>query len=227
MSLILILVVSSVIGFFVSGRLKSRMNYYSQIPNESGLTGAEVARTMLEDYGISGIKIIQGKGALTDHYNPKTRIVALSPDVYHGRSIASTAVAAHESGHVIQHATAYNMLTLRSTLVPLVQFSARMQQFLFMAILLGIATGVMGKWVFWIITVTFGITLLFSLITLPVEFDASRRGLEWIEEKNMLAGQKLNAAKDALKWAAMTYVAKAATALVVFLYFLFSVTNRN
>jgi len=216
----------TLLGWVVSSRLKSKFKQYSKIPTSSGLSGYEVGMQMMKHYNITGVKIVEGRGSLTDHYNPTTKTVALSPEVYHGRSIASAAVAAHEVGHVVQHATAYNMLTMRSKLVPVVTISSRMQQYLFMAFLFGIASGVAGNWLLLILTVTFGVTALFSLITLPVEFDASKRALVWLDNSGITRGQEYDGAKDALWWAAMTYVASALSALVMFLYFLL-MTSRD
>lgn len=217
----------TLIGWLVSSRLKSKFNKYSRIPNSSGMSGYEVGMEMMRHYGITGVKIVQGRGSLTDHYNPRTKTVSLSPEVYNGRSIASAAVAAHEVGHVVQHATAYNMLTMRSALVPVVMFSSRMQQILFFAFILGISSGFGGGLIMMILAATFGITALFSLITLPVEFDASKRALVWLDNSGVTRGTEYDGAKDALWWAAMTYVAAALSALVMFLYFLLMAAGRD
>lgn len=209
----------SLVGMVVGGRLKSKFKKYSAIPTQSGLTGAEVAHEMLRHYNITNVKIVEGRGSLTDHYNPVTRTVSLSPAVYRGRTIASAAVAAHECGHVVQHATAYNMLSLRSKLVPAVQFSSNIQQFLFMGAMMGIGSGFMGNTLMMIIAITFGVTALFSLVTLPVEFDASRRALVWLDDTGITQGAEYVGAKDALWWAAMTYVVQALSAVVMFIYF--------
>ena len=217
----------TLIGWLVTSRLKSKFNKYSRIPNSSGMSGYEVGMEMMRHYGITGVKIVQGRGSLTDHYNPRTKTVSLSPEVYNGRSIASAAVAAHEVGHVVQHATAYNMLTMRSALVPVVMFSSRMQQILFFAFILGISSGFGGGLIMMILAATFGITALFSLITLPVEFDASKRALVWLDNSGVTRGTEYDGAKDALWWAAMTYVAAALSALVMFLYFLLMAAGRD
>ena len=217
----------SLIGSLVSGRLKSKFRQYSQMPTAAGESGAEIARKMLDYWGVHDVKIVQGQGSLTDHYNPRTKTVALSPEVYQGRSIASAAVAAHEVGHVVQHATAYKFLAMRSNLVPVVQFSSKMQQFLFMGFMFGMVSGVGGSWLIMVLAATFGATALFSLITLPVEFDASKRALVWLDETGITRGQEYDGAKDALWWAAMTYVAQALSALVMFLYFLMMAVSRD
>lgn len=217
------------IGWLVGNRLKSKFNKYAQIPTSSGMSGAEVAQEMLSHYGVHGVKITQGQGTLTDHYNPKTKTVNLSPDVYAGRSISAAAVAAHEVGHAIQHDTAYSMLAMRSNIVPIVQFSSKMQSFLFMGFMFGSMLGpLFGNFMMIALTVCFGITALFSLITLPVEFDASRRALSWLDNSGVTHGAEYDGAKDALWWAAMTYVVAALSALTMFLYFFLQMMgNRN
>lgn len=221
-----ILGVFTVIGMLVSSRLKNKFAHYSQIPVRSGLSGKEMAEKMLSHYGVRDVQIVEGQGFLTDHYNPQTKTVSLSPDVYHGNTVAAAAVAAHECGHAVQHAQSYSMLMLRSRLVPVVQFSANIQQFLFMGALIGLGSGLGGTLMI-IMVATFGITALFSLVTLPVEFDASNRALAWLDNSGALPPQEHDGAKDALWWAAMTYVAQALGALVMFLYFLLSFLGRS
>ncbi len=217
MGLMLISIVFTVIGMFLSGTLKRKFARYSRMPISSGLSGAEVAAKMLQDNGITDVKITQGQGMLTDHYNPQTKTVTLSPEVYQGRHVAAAAVAAHECGHAVQHARAYSMLQLRSALVPVVSFSAKIQQYLFMLGL--VMMGTLGSKTFLLIAIaSFAVTTLFSLVTLPVEFDASRRALAWLNMSGMARGPEHDAAQDALKWAALTYVAAAAAALVQLLY---------
>ena len=218
----------SIIGWGISSRLKGKFEKYSKMGIRSGMSGAEVAHAMLRHYEITGVNIVEGKGYLSDHYNPRTKTVSLSPAVYRGRSIAAAAVAAHECGHVVQHATAYNMLTLRSSLVPVVQVSSRIQQFLFIGFILFMGSSMAGSnMLLMILTATFGVTALFSLITLPVEFDASRRALAWLDSSGVAVGQEYDGAKDALWWAAMTYVSQALASLVIFLYFLLSFMGRE
>lgn len=215
-----ILGVFTLIGFLVGNRLKSKFAQYSKVGIRSGLSGKEVAEKMLSFYGIRDVQVVMGQGFLSDHYNPTNKTIALSPEVYNGRSIASAAVSAHECGHAVQHAEAYSMLTMRSKLVPVVQLSANVQQFLFMGMMFGIGAGIGGNIFMIVLTVTFGMTALFSLVTLPVEFDASNRALAWLDDSGFMAGAEHDGAKDALWWAAMTYVAQALGALVMFLYFL-------
>lgn len=215
----------SMIGAFVSNRLKSKFQKYSQVPIRSGLSGKEVAEEMLRHYSIPDVKVVEGQGYLSDHYNPASKTISLSPAVYQGRSIAAAAVASHECGHAVQHDTSYSMLQLRSALVPVVKVAASAQQFLLMAALF-----LLGSFpqLLLLTIVAFAITTLFALITLPVEFDASRRALNWLEDTNVTQGNELNGAKDALKWAAMTYVAAALSALVMLLYLVFRyVGSRN
>lgn len=209
--------VFSVIGFIVSARLKSKFNHYSQIRIRSGLTGKEIAEAMLRHYGINDVQVIPTHGMLTDHYNPATKTVALSEAVYATNSIAAAAVAAHECGHAVQHATAYSMLQLRSRLVPIVNFSAMTQQWLLIGSFMLINT---VPQLLLITAIVFGVTALFSFITLPVEFDASRRALAWLGESGMARGEEYDGAKDALWWAAMTYVVAAISALVMVVYLL-------
>ncbi len=209
--------VFSVIGFIVSARLKSKFNHYSKIRIRSGLTGKEIAEAMLRHYGVNDVQVIPTHGMLTDHYNPATKTVALSEAVYASNSIAAAAVAAHECGHAVQHATAYSMLQLRSSLVPIVNFSANAQQWLLIGSFMLINT---MPQLLLITAIVFGVTALFSFITLPVEFDASRRALAWLNESGMARGEEYDGAKDALWWAAMTYVVAAISALVMVVYLL-------
>ena len=210
-------IVFTLIGSMLSGRLKNKFKEYSQVPVSSGLSGKEIAEKMLRDYGILDVQIVEGQGTLTDHYNPQTKTVSLSPEVFRGRSVAAAAVAAHECGHAVQHAEAYSMLQFRSAIVPIVQISAQIQQYIFM---LGfIVIGAIGSNIFLLIAIAaFAVTALFSVITLPVEFDASKRALAWLDSSNITRGREYDGAKDALWWAAMTYVAAALAAVVQLLY---------
>ena len=226
---LVIIGLSTLIGWGVSSRLKSKFRKYSGIAISSGRTGAEIAQDMLNHYGINDVKVVAGKGFLTDHYNPLTKTVSLSEPVFAGRSIAAAAVAAHECGHAVQHAEAYQMLKVRSALVPAVQASSRIQQLLFMGFILGIGvgSGMIGNMLLLALVATFGITALFSFITLPVEFDASRRALAWLDDTGSTVGAEYDGAKDALWWAAMTYVAGALSALMMFAYFLLMFLGRE
>ena len=224
--LILISIVFMVIGFILSNVLKSKFRKYSEVPLSNGMSGAEVAAAMLKYNQIYDVKIISVEGQLTDHYNPQDKTVNLSHDVFSGRSVAAAAVAAHECGHAVQHATSYSFLQMRSSMVPMVNIAANLQQYLFM---LGIAgMGMFNNKLMLIVALAvFGVTTLFSLITLPVEFDASRRALVWLDGSNFARGAEYDGAKDALTWAAMTYVSAALAALVQFLYLLWMLVGSR
>lgn len=211
--------IMSVIGMVVGQRLQSKMKKYSQIPIRSGRTGAQIAQTMLDYYGIGDVRIVQGQGFLTDHYNPMEKVIVLSPAIYQGYSIAAAAVAAHECGHAVQHAQAYPWLKMRSAIVPVVNFAAMAQQYLLM-FALGAYGMAQSGWLLNITIAAFAITAAFSLITLPVEFDASNRALAWLDQTGELSGQEHEGAKDGLWWAAMTYVVKALSSFVMVLYLL-------
>lgn len=217
MTYFIIIGVFALIGFYVQNKLKSRFKKYSQTPLMSGLSGKEVAQNMLNHYGIGGVQVREGQGFLTDHYNPANKTVTLSPEVYQGRNIAAAAVAAHECGHAVQHATAYSWLQMRSTLVPVVSFAARSQQWLLLLAIAGVGGGFQaGSSLLLITVIAFGLTTLFSFITLPVEFDASKRGLAWLTESGVAGHQgEYEGAKDALNWAAMTYVVGALSSLAM------------
>ena len=216
----------ALIGQLVSSRLKSKFRHYSKVPMTSNLSGAEIAQKMMADYGISDVRIVQGKGFLSDHYNPTTKTVSLSPEVYQGRNVAAAAVAAHECGHVVQHATAYAWLQFRSKMVPVVQLASRAQGFLLMLAFGSVAYGAGGGLLFQILIVSFAVTTAFALVTLPVEFDASKRALAWLNESGMARGEQQEGAKDALWWAAMTYVVSALSSLTVLVYLLLSSRRR-
>ncbi|MBK8443318.1 MAG: zinc metallopeptidase [Sphingobacteriales bacterium] len=214
----LIIGVSMAASAFVSYMLKKRFQEYSQMPLSSGMTGAEVAEKMLRDYGVNDVRVISVPGQLTDHYNPMDKTVNLSDWVYAQRTIAAAAVAAHECGHAVQHATAYSMLGLRSKIVPMVNVSSRLSQF---AIMAGIAlyAGAKIPWVLMLGVALFAVTTLFAFITLPVEFDASRRALVWIKSAGIADGEEQQQAFTALKWAASTYVVAALASLAQLLYY--------
>ena len=216
----------SMIGMLIGQRLQAKAKKYAAIPMKSGYTGAEIAKMMLKHYNVDGVNITQGKGFLTDHYNPRAKVVSLSPAIYGGRSIMSAAVAAHEVGHAIQHDRDYPFLQMRSALVPVVQFSSKIQQYVLMAALGGIGIG-MPSFVLLIAIALFGVTALFSFMTLPVEFDATRRGLAWLEESGITEGAEQEGAKDALKAAALTYVAAALSALVMVIFLVMKYGGRR
>ena len=216
-------IVLTFIGMFISNRLKSKFKKYSQVGIASGMSGKEVAEAMLNYYNIHDVKVLMGKGFLSDHYNPMTKTVNLSPNVYQGRNVAAAAVAAHECGHAVQHATAYNMLTMRSTLVPFVKYASMAQGYLLIFAFMMAAT-IPGLML--VVIAAFAITTLFSFVTLPVEFDASRRALVWLDESQVTQGEEYDGAKDALWWAAMTYVSAALSSLVILLYLVMRYASR-
>jgi Zn-dependent membrane protease YugP len=210
------------IGWIVSSRLKSKFKEYSQIRLTKDLTGAEIARLMLADNGIHDVKVISVAGQLSDHYNPANKTVNLSEGVYEGRSAAAAAVAAHECGHAVQHATAYSMLQLRSMMVPVQNVSGKVINIMFMMMMFGafFAGGFFSfNTALLVIIACYGVFTLFAFITLPVEFDASKRALAWIEQRGIVTSREHDMAKDALKWAAMTYVVAAIGALTTLVYY--------
>ncbi len=223
-----LMIVIAIISFIVQWRFKSKFNQYSQIALMSGLSGAEVAERMLRDNGIYDVQIVSVEGQLTDHYNPETKTVNLSPDVYYSRSVASAAVAAHECGHAVQHARAYSWLSLRSAIVPVINVASTLTQFtLLIGVLLLFFTN--NPLVLAIGVVALALVTLFSFITLPVEFDASRRALAWLDNNYtiMQTREEHEQAKDALWWAAMTYVVAALSALATLLYYASFLFNRR
>lgn len=220
------------ISWLVSRRLKSKFKQYSKVGLSNGLSGAEIAQKMLTDNGINDVRITQVNGQLTDHYNPQNKTVNLSTDVYNGRSTASAAVAAHEVGHAVQHATAYAALRLRSTLVPAASVAGRvmgmLNMFLFMGGFYMISQGsAIGNILLIVLIVANLAITAFSLITLPVEFDASNRALKWMESRNVVNQQEHAQAKDALKWAAMTYVVGALAAVANLAYYVMIFLGRG
>ena len=215
------------IGMAVQGRLKSKFAKYSKVPTGSGMSGAEIAKKMLQDNGIYDVKIISVAGALTDHYNPVNKTVNLSAEVFDGRSVAAAAIAAHECGHAVQHATAYSMLQLRSKVVPAVQISSKISQFVIIAGVLMIGLGGVGPTVLLFGIGLFAVTTLFTIITLPVEFDASKRALAWLNDARITTSQELDQAKDALKWAAMTYVVAALASIAMLVQYIAIYNNRR
>jgi len=214
------------VGMIVSGRLKSKFQHYAEVPLSNGMSGKEVAEKMLHDNGIYDVKVTSTPGFLSDHYNPQNKTVNLSPDVYEGRSVASAAVAAHECGHAVQHAAAYAPLKMRSALVPAVQISTTLSQWVILAGL-GFMYGRGNQIILLIGIALFAISTLFSLITLPVEYDASARGLRWMESAHIAVGSEHDGAKDALKWAARTYVVAAIASVANLLYFIMLFLNRR
>jgi Zn-dependent membrane protease YugP len=216
------------VSMYVSNQLKSKFKKYSKIQLRNGLSGKEIAQKMLSDNGIADVQVVSVKGQLTDHYNPANKTVNLSETVYTQRNAAAAAVAAHECGHALQHASAYSWLTLRSQIVPVVGFSSKISNFVIMAGLILMYSGsALGSMLFLTGIVLFSMTTLFTFITLPVEFDASNRALSWLESRNMLTQEEHTGAKDALKWAARTYVVAALGSLATLLYFISMFLGRK
>lgn len=223
----IIFIVFMVLSWIVSKVLNKRIEEYSKIPVSSGLTGKEVAEKMLHDHGIYDVKVISTSGRLTDHYNPQDKTVNLSQGVYGSRSIAAAAVAAHECGHAVQHATAYHWLNMRSKIVPAVQFGSQWAQWILLAGIVLMSFTNLGTWVLLLGIVLFGLTTLFSLITLPVEYNASARAVEWLDATGITTGKENAYAKDALKWAARTYLVAALSSLATLLYYIYIFLGRR
>jgi len=216
------------VSMYVSNKLKSKFKKYSQVHLQNGLSGKEIAEKMLADNGIMDVEVVSVAGMLTDHYNPANKTVNLSEGVYSQRNAAAAAVAAHECGHAVQHATAYSWLKMRSAIVPAVGISSKLSNFVIMAgIILSFSGLAFGNWVFLIGIVLFAMTTAFAFITLPVEFDASKRALVWLEEKNMVTREEYAGSKDALKWAARTYVVAALGSLATLMYFILMFLGRR
>lgn len=209
-----------IVSIYVSNKLKSKFKHYSKVHLQNGMSGREIAEKMLHDNGIFDVKVISTPGMLTDHYNPSNKTVNLSEAVYTQRNAAAAAVAAHECGHAIQHATAYGWLQMRSQLVPIVSVASRFSQWVIFGGLMLMATTALGSSILLIGIILYAMGTLFSFITLPVEYDASKRALVWLEQENMLNPQEHDAAEDSLKWAARTYVVAAVGSLATLLYFL-------
>jgi Zn-dependent membrane protease YugP len=214
------------VGMIVSNRLKSKFTAYSQLGLRNGLSGREIAEKMLYDNGIYDVRVLSTPGELTDHYNPANKTVNLSPDVYAGRSVSAAAVAAHECGHAVQHATAYSMLQFRSAIVPLVNISSQLSQWVILAGL-GLMFGRSNPTILLIGIVLFAVTTLFTLITLPVEYDASNRALAWLETNHMTTPAEHDKAADALKWAARTYLVAAISSVATLLYYILLFLNAR
>lgn len=205
-------------SFLVGNRLKSKFAQYSEMPTSSGMSGKEIAEQMLRDSGITDVQVISTPGQLTDHYNPVNKTVNLSEVVYNERNVSAAAVAAHEVGHAVQHATAYRWLTMRSKMVPAVKISSNLSNWIIM-IGLGMAFSGGNTTILLVGICLLAVATLFSVITLPVEYDASNRALAWLEGANITRGEEHEGAKDALKWAARTYLVAAIGAVANLMYF--------
>jgi Zn-dependent membrane protease YugP len=206
------------ISIVVSMILKRKFAAFGKIPLSARLTGKEIAEKMLRDNGIYDVKVVSVNGFLSDHYNPVNKTINLSPDVYNNYSISAAAVAAHETGHAVQHATAYAWLNLRSKLVPAVQFSSTIVNWV---LLIGLFMASSGNSTLLLVGIgLLAVTVIFSLVTLPVEFDASQRALAWLSQTNITNGEEFPKAKNALKWAAMTYVVAALASVVTLIQYI-------
>lgn len=225
--IIFISLIFMLLGMAVQFRLKSKFNEYGRVPIFSNLSGAEIAKKMLSDNGIYDVQVTSVEGTLTDHYNPINKTVNLSREVYEGRSVAAAAVAAHECGHAVQHATAYSMLMLRSKMVPMVQVSSTLSQWIIMAGIGFLGFGGGNPTILLIGIILFAVTTLFTLVTLPVEFDASARALTWLQKANLTNAQEKDMAKDALKWAAMTYVVAALASIAMLVQYILIYQSRS
>jgi hypothetical protein len=215
------------ISFLVSAVLKSKFTKYSKVPLANGLSGKEIAEKMLRENGIYDVKVVSVAGFLSDHYNPQNKTVNLSPEVYSGTSVSAAAVAAHECGHAVQHATQYGPLMFRSRMVPAVQVSSMLVNWVLLAGMIILASS-NNPTVLLIGIIAMSVTVLFTLVTLPVEFDASKRALAWLDSTNVTNAQEYPKAKDALKWAATTYVVAALAAVAQLIqYIMIYMNSRN
>jgi len=213
-----------ILSFVISMRFKSKFKEYSEQMLLNGLSGREIAEKMLKDHGITDVKVISVEGSLTDHYNPADKTVNLSPDVYHGRSVAAAAVAAHECGHAVQHATAYSWLQFRSAMVPALSVSSRYMHWVLLGGILMLNT---FPTLLFIGIALLALTTVFSFVTLPVEFDASNRAIAWLESNNITQRNETDTAKSALKWAASTYVIAALSSLATLVYYIMIYMGRR
>lgn len=217
----LFIIVFLIAGFVVQQRLRSKFNKYSKEALSNGMSGAEIAQKMLEDHGIYDVRIESVAGKLTDHYNPANKTVNLSPEVYSGRSVSAAAVAAHEVGHAVQHAQGYKWLEMRSQLVPMAQFSGKIMNLVFWSMILGVGfLGIFGmNTAIWVLIATQLVITAFTLITLPVEYDASNRALAWLTTSGLITTQEHDNANDALSWAARTYLVAALASMAQLAYY--------
>ena len=213
----------AIIGGIVQSKLKSKFKKYSKLTLQNGMSGREIAEKMLHDNGIFDVKVISTSGRLTDHYNPKDKTVNLSEAVYNQRNTAAAAVAAHEVGHAVQHATLYSWLQFRSSMVPMVSIASKLSMWIILAGLFIQSFPILLP----LGIILFAATVVFSFVTLPVEYDASNRALAWLKTNNMLTSAEQDGAKDALTWAARTYVVAAVGALVTLLYYLMIYMGRD
>lgn len=219
-----LIIIIGVVGLLVQGRLQSVFAKYSRVPFPGGMTGREVAEKMLRENGIYDVTVTSTRGHLTDHYNPRNKTVNLSESVYNSNSVAAAAVACHECGHAVQHATGYAPLELRSQLVPIISITSRFSTWV---IILGILTINTFPALFWVGIAMIAVSALFSIITLPVEYNASSRAIAWLQSSRTLEGQQLAEARTALNWAASTYLVAALSAIATLLYYLSIARSRD
>lgn len=214
-----LIIIIGIVGMIVQGRLQAVFSKYSKVPFANGMTGREVAEKMLKDNGIDDVKVVSAKGHLTDNYNPTTKTVNLSESVYASNSVSAAAVAAHETGHAVQHAIGYAPLKMRSAMVPIISFSSMWSTWIIIMglVLMGVSN---VTWVFWLGIGLIAMSALFSIITLPVEYNASSRALEWLRGSNTLSAEQTGQAKEALTWAARTYLVAALSSIAVLIYYL-------
>lgn len=217
-------IVVMLVSLYVQWRLKSKFEEYSQVGLSNGMSGKEIAETMLRENGIYDVRVLSVEGRLTDHYNPQDKTVNLSPDVYYGRSVAAAAVASHECGHAVQHATAYSWLQFRSQMVPFLSIASQYMQWIILIGVLLINTTVIPLTIG---VALFAVTTLFSFITLPVEYDASNRALAWIQKNRIVTEREYAMSADALKWAARTYLVAAIGSLATLLYYVSLLMGRR
>jgi uncharacterized protein len=215
------------LGMLAQYKLKSKFKEYSNVPTSTGMSGKEVAEKMLKDNGIYDVQVVSVAGFLSDHYNPANKTVNLSPDVFAGRTVSAAAVASHECGHAVQHATAYSMLTMRSKMVPAVKISSTLSQWVIMAGIGMMGFGGGSPKILLAGIILFAASTLFSIITLPVEFDASRRALVWLDSARITTNDEHTKAKDALKWAAMTYVVAALASIAMLVQYVLIYMSRS
>jgi uncharacterized protein len=215
------------LGMLAQYKLKSKFKEYSNVPTSTGMSGKEVAEKMLKDNGIFDVQVVSVGGFLSDHYNPTNKTVNLSPDVFEGRTVSAAAVASHECGHAVQHATAYSMLTMRSKMVPAVKISSTLSQWVIMAGIGMMGFGGGSPKILLVGIILFAASTLFSVITLPVEFDASKRALVWLDSARITTDDEHTKAKDALKWAAMTYVVAALASIAMLVQYALIYMSRS
>lgn len=223
----ILIIVIAIVGMIVQGRLRAVFNKYSHVMFPGGMTGREVAEKMLRDNGIHDVTVLSTPGSLTDHYDPRKKTVNLSEDVYNSNSVSAAAVAAHECGHAVQYAREYAPVKLRSALVPVIQFTSTWSTWAIIGGILLMRLGPQYEWVFWAGIGMIAMSAVFSLITLPVEYNASNRAMDWLESSRTLQGEQVVQAREALSWAARTYLVAALSAIATLIYYLGFARRNN